>query len=173
MRKRLDLHVNLVHGFSIPGLKLRHDNVDIVVIRYPAQGHPSVHHYRVLCALHRVFEPGSQLWQGRYLLIFILLGTFLFSLGGMATGLTEHQDELDEASTTEGQESPQHTVYAGRIRRGSTVAWSMRWCRTWWSPSRWESSALQDLVIGSEHCSRSRHTECRPQCHHALLCAGL
>ena len=34
LRKRLDLHVNLVHGFSIPGLKLRHDNLDIVVIRY-------------------------------------------------------------------------------------------------------------------------------------------
>lgn len=33
LRKRLDLHVNLVHGFSIPGLKLRHDNLDIVVIR--------------------------------------------------------------------------------------------------------------------------------------------
>lgn len=35
LRKRLDLHVNLVHGFSIPGLKLRHDDLDIVVIRCP------------------------------------------------------------------------------------------------------------------------------------------
>lgn len=33
MRKQLDLHVNLVHGFSLPGLPTRHDNLDIVVIR--------------------------------------------------------------------------------------------------------------------------------------------
>ena len=36
LRKQLDLHVNLVHGFSLPGLKTRHDNVDIVVIRRAA-----------------------------------------------------------------------------------------------------------------------------------------
>ena len=35
LRKRLDLHVNLVHGFSIPGLITRHGDMDIVVIRYP------------------------------------------------------------------------------------------------------------------------------------------
>ncbi len=33
MRKQLDLHVNLVHGFSMPSTKTRHDNLDIVVIR--------------------------------------------------------------------------------------------------------------------------------------------
>lgn len=33
LRKDLDLVVNLVHGFSVPGLKTRHDEVDIVVIR--------------------------------------------------------------------------------------------------------------------------------------------
>ena len=33
MRKRLDTYANLVHGFSMPGLKTRHDNIDIVVIR--------------------------------------------------------------------------------------------------------------------------------------------
>ena len=37
MRKQLDSHVNLVHGFTLKGLPkgvIRHDNVDIVVIRY-------------------------------------------------------------------------------------------------------------------------------------------
>ena len=33
LRKKLDLHVNLVHGFSIPGLVTRHKDMDIVVIR--------------------------------------------------------------------------------------------------------------------------------------------
>ena len=33
LRKILDLHVNLVHGFSIPGLQTRHTGIDIVVIR--------------------------------------------------------------------------------------------------------------------------------------------
>ena len=33
LRKQLDLHVNLVHGFSLPGVKTRHDDIDIVVIR--------------------------------------------------------------------------------------------------------------------------------------------
>ena len=33
LRKELDLLVNLVHGFSVPGLKTRHDEIDIVVIR--------------------------------------------------------------------------------------------------------------------------------------------
>ena len=33
LRKQLDLHVNLVHGFSIPGIKTRHEGIDIVVIR--------------------------------------------------------------------------------------------------------------------------------------------
>ena len=36
LRKLLDLHVNLVHGFTVPGLKTRHDNIDIVVIRSAA-----------------------------------------------------------------------------------------------------------------------------------------
>ena len=33
LRKQLDLHVNLVHGFSMSGLPTRHKDVDIVVIR--------------------------------------------------------------------------------------------------------------------------------------------
>ena len=33
LRKQLDLHVNIVHGFSVPGMPTRHDNVNIVVIR--------------------------------------------------------------------------------------------------------------------------------------------
>lgn len=38
MRKELDLHVNLVHGFSIPGLKSRYEGLDIVVIRENTEG---------------------------------------------------------------------------------------------------------------------------------------
>jgi Isocitrate/isopropylmalate dehydrogenase len=37
-RKRLDLDVNLVHGFSVPALKTRHENLDIVVIRCCTEG---------------------------------------------------------------------------------------------------------------------------------------
>ncbi len=33
MRKRLDTYANLVHSFSLPGLKTRHEGIDIVVIR--------------------------------------------------------------------------------------------------------------------------------------------
>ena len=33
MRKDLDTYVNLVHGFSIPGLVTRYQDLDIVVIR--------------------------------------------------------------------------------------------------------------------------------------------
>lgn len=33
LRKQLDLHVNLVHGFSMPGVETRHSGIDIVVIR--------------------------------------------------------------------------------------------------------------------------------------------
>ncbi len=29
----LDLHVNIVHGFSIPGVEARYKDLDIVVIR--------------------------------------------------------------------------------------------------------------------------------------------
>ncbi|GMH40348.1 hypothetical protein BSKO_08252 [Bryopsis sp. KO-2023] len=38
LRKLLDLHINLVHGFSIPGLKTRHEDLDIVVIRENTEG---------------------------------------------------------------------------------------------------------------------------------------
>jgi isocitrate/isopropylmalate dehydrogenase len=38
LRKDLDLVVNLVHGFSIPGIKTRHDDLDIVVIRENLEG---------------------------------------------------------------------------------------------------------------------------------------
>ena len=40
LRKQLDLHVNLVHGFSMSGLPTRHTDVDIVVIRSAL---PSLH----------------------------------------------------------------------------------------------------------------------------------
>ena len=33
LRKQLDLHVNIVHGFSLPGLPTRHEGIDIIVIR--------------------------------------------------------------------------------------------------------------------------------------------
>lgn len=33
MRKELECYVNLVHGFSIDGIKTRYDDLDIVVIR--------------------------------------------------------------------------------------------------------------------------------------------
>jgi len=38
LRKLLDLHVNLVHGFSMPGIKTRHEDIDIVVIRENTEG---------------------------------------------------------------------------------------------------------------------------------------
>lgn len=38
LRKQLDLHVNLVHGFSMPGLETRHTGIDIVVIRENTEG---------------------------------------------------------------------------------------------------------------------------------------
>eukprot|EP00879_Flechtneria_rotunda_P021780 GHRR01022966.1.p1 GENE.GHRR01022966.1~~GHRR01022966.1.p1 ORF type:complete len:173 (+),score=38.26 GHRR01022966.1:266-784(+) len=37
LRKDLDLTINLVHGFSLPGIPLRHRDLDIVVIRYGQQ----------------------------------------------------------------------------------------------------------------------------------------
>jgi isocitrate dehydrogenase len=38
LRKELDLFASLVHCFNLPGLKTRHDNVDIVVIRENTEG---------------------------------------------------------------------------------------------------------------------------------------
>ena len=38
LRKDLDLYVNLVHAFSIPGLKTRHDGVDITIVRESTEG---------------------------------------------------------------------------------------------------------------------------------------
>eukprot|EP00803_Ostreobium_quekettii_P001394 evm.model.scf_2682.2 EVM.evm.TU.scf_2682.2 scf_2682:9039-13099(+) len=38
LRKQLDLSVNLIHGFSIPGIKTRFDDIDIVVIRENTEG---------------------------------------------------------------------------------------------------------------------------------------
>ncbi|EFJ41545.1 isocitrate dehydrogenase, NAD-dependent, mitochondrial, partial [Volvox carteri f. nagariensis] len=38
LRKDLDLHVNVVHGYSIPGLSTRHSGLDIVVIRENTEG---------------------------------------------------------------------------------------------------------------------------------------
>jgi isocitrate/isopropylmalate dehydrogenase len=34
LRKTLDLHVNLVHGWTMPGVPSRFQDIDIVVIRY-------------------------------------------------------------------------------------------------------------------------------------------
>ena len=48
LRKQLDLHVNLVHGFSMSGLPTRHKDVDIVVIRSAL---PSMHHHSLRHAL--------------------------------------------------------------------------------------------------------------------------
>ena len=39
LRKELDLHVNLVHGFNIPGVPSRFSDVDVVVIRCGLPGH--------------------------------------------------------------------------------------------------------------------------------------
>jgi isocitrate dehydrogenase (NAD+) len=38
LRKELDLYASLVHCFNLPGLKSRHDNVNIVVIRENTEG---------------------------------------------------------------------------------------------------------------------------------------
>jgi isocitrate dehydrogenase (NAD+) len=38
MRKDLGLGVNLVHGFSLPNVPTRHQDLDIVVIRWVTQG---------------------------------------------------------------------------------------------------------------------------------------
>jgi len=38
LRKELDLYASLVHCFNLPGLKTRHDNVNIVVIRENTEG---------------------------------------------------------------------------------------------------------------------------------------
>merc|ERR1711934_70537 len=36
--KNLDLYVNLVHAFSIPGVEMRHDDIDIVIVRENTEG---------------------------------------------------------------------------------------------------------------------------------------
>ena len=38
LRKNLDLYVNLVHAFSIPGVETRHDDIDIVIVRENTEG---------------------------------------------------------------------------------------------------------------------------------------
>ncbi|MCO5569303.1 hypothetical protein L7F22_023015 [Adiantum nelumboides] len=38
LRKELDLYASLAHCFNLPGLKTRHENVDIVVIRENTEG---------------------------------------------------------------------------------------------------------------------------------------
>ncbi|GLI59623.1 hypothetical protein VaNZ11_001489 [Volvox africanus] len=38
LRKDLDLHVNVVHGYTIPGLNTRHSGLDVVVIRENTEG---------------------------------------------------------------------------------------------------------------------------------------
>lgn len=55
LRKQLDLHVNLVHGFSMSGLPTRHKDVDIVVIRSAL---PSLHQHSLG---HALFPHASRL----------------------------------------------------------------------------------------------------------------
>ena len=56
LRRALDLYANVVHVKSLPGVKSRHDNVDLVIIReqiegeYSALEHESV---KVIAALSR------------------------------------------------------------------------------------------------------------------------
>jgi isocitrate dehydrogenase (NAD+) len=38
LRKILDVYANIVHAFSISGLKLRHENIDVIVIRENIEG---------------------------------------------------------------------------------------------------------------------------------------
>lgn len=38
LRKKLDVFVNVVHAFSIPGVETRHSNIDLVVIRENTEG---------------------------------------------------------------------------------------------------------------------------------------
>jgi isocitrate dehydrogenase (NAD+) len=38
LRKKLDVYADVVHAFSIPGVKTRHDNIDLVVIRENTEG---------------------------------------------------------------------------------------------------------------------------------------
>lgn len=38
LRKQLDTHVNLVHGFTTPGVPSRHENINVVVIRENTEG---------------------------------------------------------------------------------------------------------------------------------------
>ena len=40
LRKTLDLHVNLVHGWTMPGVPTRFSDIDIVVIRCASAGAP-------------------------------------------------------------------------------------------------------------------------------------
>jgi isocitrate dehydrogenase (NAD+) len=38
LRKKLDVYADVVHAFSIPGVKTRHDNIDLVIIRENTEG---------------------------------------------------------------------------------------------------------------------------------------
>lgn len=38
LRKKLDVYANVVHGFSLQGIKTRHDNVDVIIIRENLEG---------------------------------------------------------------------------------------------------------------------------------------
>ena len=40
MRNELDLFVNVLHCKSVEGIKTRHDDVDVVVVRQNTQGKP-------------------------------------------------------------------------------------------------------------------------------------
>jgi isocitrate dehydrogenase (NAD+) len=49
--KRLDLYAAVVHAFSIPGIKTRHKNVDIVVIRENSEGEYSTIEHEVFSGI--------------------------------------------------------------------------------------------------------------------------
>ena len=47
LRKMLDVYANMVHAFSIPGIKKRHENLDVIVIRENLEGEYSMLEHEV------------------------------------------------------------------------------------------------------------------------------
>ena len=48
MRNELDLFANVLHCHSRPGVKTRHDDIDVIVIRQNTEGIQIIKHYTVL-----------------------------------------------------------------------------------------------------------------------------
>lgn len=48
LAKELDLYAYIVHAFSVPGVKTRHDDLDIVVVRENSEGEYSTIEHEVL-----------------------------------------------------------------------------------------------------------------------------